>query len=389
MNIDLIVGARPSFMKAAPVVRELRARKPEWRTRVIHTGRNYNEKLSAILFDRLGMAKPEVNLGVGSASHTHQTAATMLALEGWLRTERPDLVMVFGDTNATLAASLVATQLRIPLAHVDAGLRSFDRGTPGEINRLLTDAVADLLFVSERAAEQNLRNEGIPDEKVHFVGNPLVDCLVRHRRDARAMRAAEALELSPRSYVVFTVEGTDNIDNEEQLRSIVYALESLADNTDVVFPEHRRTVQRLKDFGLWNDMNRGRRLRVIKPPGYFRFMSLLDSAGAVVTDSSYVQEEAVALGVPCVTLCGITERPVTLENGANRLAGEDPHLAVRYALDALRSQASFAAAPEGWDGKASARIVDVLEEGGSLQIDNRQSGNRGMARSAIGNRAIG
>jgi UDP-N-acetylglucosamine 2-epimerase (non-hydrolysing) len=286
----------------------------------------------------------------------------MLALETEFRERRPDLVIVFGDVNSTLAAALVATQLSIPVAHVESGLRSFDRDMPEEVNRVLTDALAGLLFITERDAEQNLRNEGIADEKVHFVGNTMIDTLVKHRAAAHALRVPEALGLRPRDYVVVTLHRPSNVDSELQLRSIVYALQSLADHTEVVFPAHPRTVQRLKDSGLWAEMDRHGRLRVMHPLGYLEFLGLMDAAAALLTDSGGIQEEAVVLGVPCVTLRKNTERPVTLQNGGNRLAGEDPHLAVRYVREAIAARAGWAPIPEGWDGRAASRIVDVLEQ---------------------------
>ncbi|HSL20627.1 MAG TPA: UDP-N-acetylglucosamine 2-epimerase (non-hydrolyzing) [Vicinamibacterales bacterium] len=387
MHIDLVVGARPNFMKAAPLAELLRERRPDWLTRVIHTGQHYDEKLSQVFFRQLGMRQPDVNLEVGSASHTYQTATIMLALEGQFRASRPDLVMVFGDVNSTLAAALVAVQLHIPLAHVEAGLRSFDRGLPEEVNRVLTDTVSELLFVTERAAELNLRNEGIPSERIHFVGNTMIDSLVKHRPAARALHVTEALGLRPREYVVVTLHKPINVDEEDQLRSIVYALQSLADHTDVVFPAHPRTVQRLKVFGLWDDMDRHGRLRVLNPLGYLEFMGLLDSAGVVLTDSGGVQEEALVLGVPCVTLRKTTERPVTLQMGANRLAGDDPHLAVRYVREALSSPSCMNGdrahcpppVPEGWDGHAADRIVDVLE---GLFVNHLVPENVASARGA-------
>ncbi len=360
MNIDLIVGAH-NFTKAAPVVEQLRSRRPDWTVRLVHTGQHYDEKLSGVFFEQLGMPAPDVNLGVGSGTHTYQTTSIMIALEAQFRRERPDLVVVFGDVNSTLAAALVATQLRIPVAHVEAGLRSYDRDMPEETNRLLTDALAEVLFVTERDAEQNLRKEGVPHQKIHFVGNTMIDSLVKHRRAARALCVPEALGLRSREYVVVALHRPSNVDSAEQLRSIVYALQSLADHTEVVFPAHPRTVQRLKDGGLWDDMDRGGRLRVMRPLGYLEFLGLIDEAAALLTDSGGVQEEAFVLGVPCVTLRKNTERPITLHHGGNRLAGEDPHLAVRYVREAMRDRDGAAPIPEGWDGHAATRIVDVLE----------------------------
>ncbi len=361
MHIDLIVGARPNFMKAAPVAEELRARRPDWRVRTIHTGQHYDEKLSQIFFEQLGMPEPDVNLSIGSGTHTYQTAHVMLALEGQFRRERPDLVIVFGDVNSTMAAAIVAAQLRIPLAHVESGLRSYDREMPEENNRVLTDALSDLLFITERDAEQNLRNEGVAHEKIHFVGNTMIDSLVKHRKAARSLCVPEILRLRPQHYVVVTLHRPSNVDAQEQLRSIMYALQSLADHCDVVFPAHPRTLQQLHEHRLWDDTDRQGRLRIIKPLGYLEFLGLMESAGAVLTDSGGIQEEAIVLGIPCVTLRKSTERPVTLYGGGNRLAGDDAHLAVRYVREAMEQGQGFAPVPEGWDGKAAARIVDVIE----------------------------
>ncbi len=361
MHIDLIVGARPDFMKAAPVAAQLRARRPDWRMRTIHTGQHYDEKLSQIFFEQLGMPEPDVNLSIGSGTHTYQTAHVMLALEGQFRRERPDLVIVFGDANSTMAAAIVAAQLRIPIAHVESGLRSFDREMPEENNRVLTDAVSDLLFITERDAEQNLRNEGIAHEKIHFVGNTMIDTLVKHRSAARNLCVPEILGLRAQHYVVVTLHRPSNVDAQAQLRSIVYALQSLADHYDVVFPAHPRTLQRLHEYRLWDDTDRQGRFRIIKPLGYLEFLGLLESAGAVLTDSGGIQEEAIVLGIPCVTLRKNTERPVTLYGGGNRLAGDDAHLAVRYVREAMEQSRGLAPIPEGWDGKAAARIVDIIE----------------------------
>ncbi len=361
MHINLIVGSRSDFMKAAPVAEALHARRPDWRVRTIHTGRHYDEKLAEVFFAQLGMPEPELNLEIGSGSHTFQAAHIMLALEGQFRRERPDLVVVFGDVSSTLGAALVAAQLRIPLAHVEAGLRSYDREVPEENNRVVTDAISDLLFVTERGAEQNLRNEGIAHEKIHFVGNTMIDTLLKHRKAARALCVPEVLGLRAGNYVVVRLHRPSNVDSEHQLRSVVYALQSLADHADVVFLAHPRTVQRLRDYRLWDEMDRQGRLRVMKTLGYLEFIGLMDSASALLTDSGEIQEEAIVLGVPCVTLQKTTERPVTILGGGNRLAGQDPHLAVRYVREAISQAKHLAPIPEGWDGRAGSRVVDVLE----------------------------
>jgi UDP-N-acetylglucosamine 2-epimerase (non-hydrolysing) len=390
MQIDLIVGARPNFMKAAPVAEQLRLRQPHWQARLIHTGQHYDQKMSEVFFEQLGMPKPDANLGIGSGSHTQQVTGIMLALEAEFRAQRPDLVMVFGDVNSTLAATLVATQLRIPVAHVEAGLRSFDREMPEERNRVVTDALAELLFVTERDAEENLRNEGISGLKMHFVGNTMIDSLLTHRGAARTLAVPVALGLRHRNYVVVTLHRPSNVDSREQLGSIVYALQTLADYTDVVFPIHPRTLARLKEWGLWSDMDRLGRFRVMNPLGYLEFLGLMDGASAILTDSGGIQEEAVVLGVPCVTLRKSTERPVTLQNGANRLAGEDAHLAVRYIRDAIERGPSKPQVPELWDGRSASRIVDVLERVFSSDAASTSAGSspafKGFHREAHGDR---
>lgn len=361
MKIDLIVGARPNFMKAAPVAEQLRKRMADWTVRLIHTGQHYDENLSDIFFRQLGMPEPDVNLGIGSGSLTHQTAGIMVALEQHFRANMPDLVMVFGDVNSTLAAAVVSAQLRIPLAHVEAGLRSFDRDMPEEINRIVTDSLASLLFVTERSGERHLRAEGVAPERIHFVGNTMIDTLLKHREAARTLDAPAAFNLTPRQYVVVTLHRPSNVDVAPQLRSIVAALQDLGADTDVVFPVHPRTTERLKDCGLWRELEQHPRIRATAPIGYLEFLGLMDRAGAILTDSGGIQEEAVVLGVPCVTLRKNTERPVTLEGGANRLAGEDPAVAIRYVREAMKDQGRRAPVPEGWDGRAASRIVAVLE----------------------------
>lgn len=360
MRIDLIVGLQPDLVKAAPVAGELRDRRPDWHVRMIHTGQPYDERVSDVFFKQLGLPEPEINLGIESGSRTFQTAHIMLALEGVFRRERPDLAVVFGDGSSTVAAAVAAVQLHIPVAHVEAGLRSDERDTRDEQNRILTDAISEVLFVTERGAEQNLRNEGIPAEKVHFVGSTIIDTLLKRRLAARALHAAEVFGLRQGHYVVVTLQRAANVD-AGRLRSLVYALQSLADYFDVMFLAPPRVVEALHEQGLWDDADRRGRLRIIQPLPYLDFLSLLDSAGAVLTDSGGTQEEAVVLGVPCVTLRRTTDRPATLYGGGNRLAGDDAHLAVRYAREAIERGKGFAPIPEGWDGKAASRIVDVIE----------------------------
>ena len=362
VRLDLIVGARPNFIKAAPVLEALRARKPGWDISLIHTGQHYDEKLSNLFFRQLAMPAPDVNLGVGSGTHTVQTARVMLALEEQFLTRRPDLVMVYGDINSTLAAALVASKLGIRLAHVEAGLRSFDRTMPEEINRVLTDSVSDLLFTTEPAAEANLRHEGIAPEQIHFVGNTMIDTLLKHRASARALEMPARMNLAPGGYAVVTLHRPSNVDAPAPLQRILNDLIRLAHSLPVIFPVHPRTAQRLRDQGLWESVAAQPNLRLCEPLGYLEFVGLMADAALVLTDSGGIQEETTILGVPCITLRSNTERPVTLTDGTNVLVGNDSERLFAEADRALRRErATLHAAPEKWDGQASARLVDLLE----------------------------
>jgi UDP-N-acetylglucosamine 2-epimerase (non-hydrolysing) len=361
-RIDLVVGARPNFMKAAPVLRALRAQRPDWDSRLIHTGQHYDERLSALFFEQLGLPAPDVNLGVGSGTHTAQTARVMLALEEFFGAGRPDLLVVFGDVNSTLAAALVASKLGVPLAHVEAGLRSFDRAMPEEINRLLTDALADLLFITEPEAERNLLHEGCAPEKIHFAGNTMIDTLLRHRTAAAALDMPARLGASPGRYVVVTLHRPSNVDTRAGLRAVMEALGALAAEAPVIFPVHPRTASRLRDWGLWEPAAQVG-VRLLEPLGYLEFIGALQGAGAVLTDSGGIQEETTILRVPCVTLRRNTERPVTVTNGTNLLAGDDPALAVAEVRRALRGDwPAPPAPPTGWDGQAGERIATVVTD---------------------------
>jgi UDP-N-acetylglucosamine 2-epimerase (non-hydrolysing) len=358
MKVCCVCGARPNFMKVAAVV-EAMAHHPRLRPVVLHTGQHYDHALSKVMFDDLGLPRPDVDLGVGAGTHAWQTAEIMKRFEPAVLELEPDLVLVVGDVNSTVACSLVATKLGIKVAHVEAGLRSFDRSMPEEINRLVTDALSDLLFVSESSGVDNLRREGVADEKVFFVGNVMIDTLLRHRERASASDVLERLGVAPRGYAVLTLHRPSNVDDEATLRGLVDLLSGLARDLPVVFPAHPRTVQRLKSFDLDREVARHGGLRVIEPLGYLDFVKLMGSARAILTDSGGIQEEATILRVPCLTLRENTERPATLAAGWNTLVGTDPArvgAAWRRALDG----ATGGEAPEGWDGRAGERIVEVL-----------------------------
>lgn len=354
-----VVGARPNFMKVGPVHRALEATGAAVSV-VVHTGQHYDAKMSDVFFRDLGLPEPDHYLGVGGGTHAEQTARVMLAFEPVLLDEQPDLVLVVGDVNSTLAAALVAAKLQVPVAHVEAGLRSFDRAMPEELNRLCTDALSDLLFVTEQSGLDNLRREGVPDAKVHFVGNVMIDSLVAALPKARAAGAVERLGLPPRGFVLMTMHRPSNVDEEAPLREVVRLVEALAARLPVVLPLHPRTAGNLARFGLRERLDRIPALHLVEPLGYLDFLGLMEAAAAVVTDSGGVQEETTFLGVPCLTLRENTERPVTIAVGTNELAPLDAdHVAAR--LDAiLAGEGRKGEIPPLWDGHAAERIAEVL-----------------------------
>lgn len=349
MKLLHVVGARPNFPKLAPVHRAAVAAGLE--QRVVHTGQHYDDIMSGAFFRELGIPAPEINLEVGSASHAVQTARIMERIEPVLDTERPTWVVVYGDVNSTMAAALVASKLLIPVAHVEAGLRSHDRTMPEEINRLVTDRLASLLLTPSRDADEALRAEGEPDEEILFVGNVMIDSLFYALAAARRSPIRASLGVD-HSAAVVTLHRPSNVDDPERLAAIAEALAELAESRLVVFPVHPRTRQRLREFGL----SLGK-VRVLEPVGYLEMLSLIDGCGAVVTDSGGVQEETTVLGVPCFTLRENTERPITITEGTNQLVS-DPALLPSLVLSARRTAGHRA--PEGWDGHAGERIVQAL-----------------------------
>jgi len=347
-----VTGARPNFPKAAPVVKALAARGvPQL---LVHTGQHYDDRMSEVFFEQLSIPRPDVNLGVGSGSHAQQTAAVMIGIEQVLLDNDPSLVVVYGDVNSTVAAALVAAKLHVPVAHVEAGLRSFDREMPEEINRLLTDQLSDLLFATSADAIGHLAREGVPDEKIHFVGNPMIDTLLANidRFDVARARAEHGLE---GDYAVATLHRPANVDDDASAARVVGALRALAAHYTVVFPVHPRGRQRLLDNGLADVPE----VLLTEPLGYIDFMSLVRGAGCVVTDSGGVQEETTVLGVPCLTLRTTTERPVTITNGTNRLVAFDD-LPDAVAEVARAGRPVTWKVPPLWDGHAGERIADII-----------------------------
>ncbi len=360
MKVALVAGARPNFMKIAPIHHALSER-PGFEPVIVHTGQHYDAALSDLFFEQLGMPEPVVNFGVGSGSHARQTAAVMTAFEDWLEAESPDLVLVVGDVNSTLACGLVAVKAGVPLAHVEAGLRSRDRGMPEEINRMAVDAIADLLFVTEASGMKNLRAEGASDERVFFVGNVMIDSLLAHREKAQASKLLDDLGLPGGTHAAVTLHRPSNVDDPARLRALLETLGELAAELPVVLPLHPRTRARVEEFHLL-DLLEKPGILVSEPLPYLDFVQLMATARLVLTDSGGIQEETTVLGVPCLTLRDNTERPVTVEQGTNRLIGSDP-AAVMPAWRELRDgEPPEGRVPEGWDGRAAERIVDVFSD---------------------------
>lgn len=361
-KIAILVGARPNFMKAAPIIRALRSRRFQLRPFLIHSGQHYDRAMSQVFFSELGLPKPDRHLGVGSGSQAEQTAGVMTALEPVLRELKPALLMVVGDVNSTMAGALTAAKLHLPVAHVEAGLRSFNREMPEEINRVVTDSVSDLLFTTEKSAEKNLRAEGVPPGRIHFVGNVMIDTLLALRGKARKISHYRKLGLQPGGYALVTLHRPSNVDAVPELREILRALVEVSKSLPVVFPVHPRTRKNLEAFGLWKKSAKGPGLILTEPLGYLQFLSLMDRARMVLTDSGGIQEETTVLGVPCLTMRNETERPVTVEVGTNIMVGSDPGRIVREAGKILRGGGKKGRIPAKWDGKAAIRIVEILSK---------------------------
>jgi UDP-N-acetylglucosamine 2-epimerase (non-hydrolysing) len=359
LTFAIVAGARPNFMKVAPLLRAFDQKAPrDAAALLIHTGQHYDAAMSEDFFRDLGIRQPDVNLRVGSGSHAEQTARVMLAFEPVCIERRPDWVIVVGDVNSTLACSLVAKKLGIAVAHVEAGLRSGDRTMPEEINRICTDAISDLLFTTDELANDNLLREGIPAERIRFVGNTMIDTLVRHLDQALAAPLPDGV--LPGQYAVVTLHRPANVDDPERLANILQALEAVASRIPLVFPAHPRTQKNLERFDLAGRLIRSNALRLMPPMGYVQFIGLVARSRFVLTDSGGIQEETTYLGVPCLTMRSNTERPITCRMGTNMLVGSDPDKIRNAAFAALNGRSGARSAPEKWDGHAAERIVDAL-----------------------------
>jgi len=357
MIIHLVCAARPNFMKIAPLYHALK--KERWATLVIvHTGQHYDLNMSDAFFEDFGLPKPDIYLGIGSGTHAEQTGRVMIVYEKILYDQRPDLVVVVGDVNSTMACTLAAVKLGIKVAHVEAGLRSFDRTMPEEINRLVTDALSDLLFTPSEDADDNLLREGIPAVKIKRVGNIMIDTLVAHLERARGCKSYDKFGLKEKGYVFVTLHRPSNVDDKASLYSVMKCLAQLSKRLPVIFPLHPRTRKKLIEFGFWKESTNSNKLILSEPLGYHDTIGLVDKSRFVLTDSGGVQEETTFLKIPCLTLRPNTERPITITQGTNKLTSlETLTDDIAYVLNGYCRLGQI---PELWDGKTAERIVEIL-----------------------------
>ena len=366
MKIVLVAGARPNFMKVAPIIREFRKHEEVFDWRLVHTGQHYDHGMSDVFFEELGIPQPNFHMGAGGGSHAEQTARIMMAFEKYCDETKPDMVMVVGDVNSTLACSIVAKKMNIRVAHVEAGLRSGDMSMPEEINRIVTDSISDLFFVTEPSGVENLKREGHAKERIHFVGHVMIDNLFFQLAKLDEVASSDfgtsALKASLGVYGVVTLHRPSNVDNPENLRSIVAALSQIGSRLPLVFPVHPRTEANLRKFGIALPAS----IHTSPPLPFMEFLNLWRAAKVVFTDSGGLQEETTALGIPCVTLRENTERPVTVTEGTNLLAGARPDKILEAAATALGvTGESRVRCPALWDGRAAERIVRILTAAGS------------------------
>jgi len=361
-----VVGARPNFMKIAPVIRAMRSATPPLPVRLLHTGQHYDPEMNSQYFQALEIPDPDINLEVGSASHAVQTAEIMRRFEPVLDRERPAAVLVVGDVNSTLACALVAVKKGVAVIHVEAGLRSFDRTMPEEINRVLTDQISDLLFITEKSARENLLREGIPESRVHFVGNVMIDTLRYNLKEAVPTAQTLARHGAPADwgqggFAVLTLHRPSNVDDPGTLRAVLGAIREISSRLPVAFAVHPRTRAKIEQHGLGTLLG-AQSILNLPPLGYLEMLGLMRAARLVLTDSGGIQEETTALGVPCVTLRENTERPITVEQGTNTVVGSNPAAILTAVNDILRTGGKAGRVPELWDGRASQRIAAVLRE---------------------------
>ncbi|HJP17156.1 MAG: UDP-N-acetylglucosamine 2-epimerase (non-hydrolyzing) [Gammaproteobacteria bacterium] len=363
MKVFLVVGGRPNFMKVAPIYKEMKKYPSCFKHVIVHTGQHYDKNMSSIFFKNLGLHSPDIFLGVSAGNHGQQTGRIMIEFEKQLLKEKPGLVIVVGDVNSTLACSIASVKLGIVVAHVESGLRSFDRTMPEEINRIVTDSVSDILFTTSKEAKENLLKEGIPENKIYFVGNVMIDSLYKIKSMANKSGILRKLGITNKNYITLTLHRPSNVDYKNKLVNILDAIKIIQQKIKVVFPVHPRTDKMLKKFRLMGYMNNMKNVTLIEPLGYLDFTKLMVSSKIILTDSGGIQEETTILNVPCLTLRENTERPITVAEGTNELVGNNTKKIISSTMGVLNYDGNYKSsrAPRYWDGKASKRIVKVLK----------------------------
>ena len=361
MKIVSVVGTRPNFIKLGALVKEIKNHYIEHI--LVHTGQHYDKEMSKSFFKDLELPEPDMNLGVGSGSYSEQVGKIMIKLEKVLRKEKPDLVLVVGDVNSTFAAALTAKQLGIKVAHVESGLRSFDLSMQEEINRMLTDRISDFLFTTEKSGNENLLREGTSKDKIFFVGNVMIDTLLKHKKKADKSRILEKLDIKKKNYCVLTLHRPSNVDNKKSLAYVLDIINKIQQKIKIVFPVHPRTLKNLKKYNLLKDMQQQKNIILTKPLGYLDFLCLMGNSKFVITDSGGIQEETTVLGIPCITLRRNTERPVTVKQGTNLLVSTNKKNVIKKSLQIVYGKIKkHKKIPELWDGKASHRIISILSK---------------------------
>lgn len=360
IKIICVCGARPNFMKIAPIMRAFK-HSGRFQTLLVHTGQHYDKKMSHLFFEELNIPKPDMNLEVGSGSHAVQTAEVMKRFEPVVQEFQPDYVLVVGDVNSTIACGLVAVKLGVKLIHVEAGLRSFDRTMPEEINRVLTDSISDLLFVTEQSGVDNLKKEGVDSDKIHLVGNVMIDTLLANREKAEQSSILGQLGLEKKKYSIITLHRPSNVDSQDGLEKIIASFEVIQNDLKLVFPIHPRTKKNIEGSPLQSRVEAMQNLILLEPVGYLDFLKLTANAALVLTDSGGIQEETTILGVPCITLRNNTERPITITEGTNRLVKLTTQDILKAYNELKTSNFNvFGKIPQMWDGKAADRIAEVI-----------------------------
>jgi len=358
--IILVVGARPNFMKIAPLYRELESRNIS--RLLLHTGQHYDDNMSKVFFDDLGLPEPDIYLGIGSGTHATQTAKVMIEFEKICNEFNPSIVVVVGDVNSTVACSIVCAKLLIKCAHVESGLRSNDREMPEEINRIITDSISDILLTPSSDGNVNLEKEGISKDRIYLVGNIMIDSLLHNVKKSKSSKILEKLDLKKGQYSVLTLHRPSNVDDIDVLSEIIKSLKEITRSMVVVFPSHPRTTKQLKKFKMFETLSKMQNLHLIEPCGYIDFMSLVSNSNFVMTDSGGLQEETTALGIPCLTIRENTERPITIDEGTNTLVGSDSKKIISSVNEIMNNGGKKGKIPELWDGNTAQRIANILEQ---------------------------